>query len=321
LNFILRRILTALVTMLLVSLFCFLLFSVIRGDAAVFLSDIHSTPEQVEVLREELGLNKNIFVRYFDWLINFITGNPGTSFRFRGESISSVIAQRLPVTLTLALLSLFFIILIAVPVSLLTVKKEGALVDRIINILTAAGISTPGFFLGLLFIWFFGFILKLFLPGMYIDYNDSFWGFIGCLVFPAVAIAIPNAAILIKFLRGSLFQELKSDYVRTAKSKGASYRYILRHHVLKNALIPAITMFGMIIAEVLSGSIVIEQVFSIPGLGRLLIAAISSRDYPLLQALMVYIAFIIVLANTLADITIMIIDPRIKTSIKTKVIQ
>jgi ABC-type dipeptide/oligopeptide/nickel transport system permease component len=303
--------------MLLVSFFCFLAFSVIRGDAAVYLSDIHSTPEQVETLREELGLNRNVFARYFDWLINFITGNPGTSFRFRGESISSVIAQRLPVSITLALLSLFFILLISLPVSFFTVKKEGSIIDRIVNFFTAAGISTPGFFLGLLFIWFFGLVLKIFLPGNYIDYKEHFLGFIGCLIFPALAIAVPNSAILIKFLRGSLIQELKSDYVRTAKSKGADYFYILRHHVLKNALIPAITMFGMIIAEVLSGSIIIEQVFSIPGLGRLLIAAISSRDYPLLQALMVYIAFIIVMANTLADIIIMILDPRIRTAIIT----
>jgi ABC-type dipeptide/oligopeptide/nickel transport system permease component len=223
-----------------------------------------------------------------------------------------MIAERLPVSFTLAGLSLLFILLIALPVSLLTVKKEGNILDRIVNFLTAAGISSPGFFLGLLFIWVFGFILKLFIPGLYIDYKENTAGFISYLCFPALAIAIPNAAILIKFLRSSLFAELQSDYVRTAKSKGAGRLYILRHHVLKNAIIPAVTVFGMIIAEVLSGSIIIEQVFTIPGIGRLLIASISSRDYPLIQALMVYIAFLVVAANTLADIVIMIVDPRIR---------
>jgi ABC-type dipeptide/oligopeptide/nickel transport system permease component len=261
-----------------------------------------------------MGLNRGILARYLDWLSDFMRGNPGMSLSFRGESISALINERLPVSFSLALLSLIFILLISVPVSLLTVKREGSAVDRIVNFFTATGISMPGFFLGLLFIFIFGFILKIFIPGEYIDYRESFFGFLGCLFFPALSIAIPNAAILIKFLRGSLFAELQSDYVRTAKSKGASRLYILRNHVLKNAIIPAITVFGMIIAEVLSGSIIIEQVFSIPGIGRLLIAAIGSRDYPLIQTLMVYIAFVVIAANTLADIVIMIIDPRIKPS-------
>jgi ABC-type dipeptide/oligopeptide/nickel transport system permease component len=225
-----------------------------------------------------------------------------------------MIALRLPVSIALAVLSLFFIVLISVPLSLLTVRRKGGIADCIVNVLTAAGVSTPGFFLGLLFIFIFGFIFRVFTPGEYVDYNDSFSGFLGSLFFPALAIAIPNAAMLTKFLRGSLFQELQSDYVRTAKSKGASNFYILRRHVLKNAMIPAVTVFGMIIAEVFSGSIIIEQVFSVPGIGRLLIAAISSRDYPVIQALIVYIAFIVVIANTLADIVIMLIDPRIKSS-------
>jgi len=195
---------------------------------------------------------------------------------------------------------------------MLTVDREGNILDGIVNFFTAAGLSTPGFFMGLLFIYLFGFGLKLFIPGEYIDYSENFFGFLRCLCFPALAIALPNAAILVKFLRSSLFQELKSDYVRTAKSKGADKKRVLFNHALKNAVIPAITIFGMIIAEVLSGSIVIEQVFTIPGIGRLLITAISSRDYPLIQSLMVYIAFIVVAANTLADIVIMIIDPRIR---------
>jgi ABC-type dipeptide/oligopeptide/nickel transport systems, permease components len=300
--------------MFLVSFFCFLAFSVIRGDAASIIGGTSISPEQLSQLREEMGLNRNVFSRYFDWLFNFLSGNPGNSLRYRGEAISVMITGRLPVSFSLAVLSLFFILLIAVPFSLFTVRRETDFSDRFVNFLTAAGISTPGFFLGLLFIFIFGYILKLFIPGQYIDYRENFSGFLGCLFFPALAIAVPNAAVMTKFLRGSLFQELKSDYVRTAKSKGAGQIYILYRHVLKNAVIPTITIFGMIIAEVLSGSIVIEQVFSIPGIGRLLITAITSRDYPLIQALMVYIAFIVVAANTIADIIIMIIDPRIRTA-------
>jgi ABC-type dipeptide/oligopeptide/nickel transport system permease component len=147
---------------------------------------------------------------------------------------------------------------------------------------------------------------------MYIDYRVNFGGFIGSLCFPALAIALPNAAILTRFLRSSLFREQRSDYVRTARSKGASSAAALRRHALRNALIPSITVLGMIAAEVFSGSIIIEQVFAIPGIGRLLIAAITSRDYPLIQTLVVFIAVVVIIANTLVDITIQIIDPRIR---------
>ena len=313
-NYILRRIITAAVTMFLVSVFCFLAFSVIRGDPASLTGGIDVTPGQLEILREEMGLNRGIFYRFFDWLSGFLAGNPGNSLYFRGEAISAIIKERLPVSLTLAFLSIILILIISIPVSLLTVKREGGFLDRIINFLTAAGISTPGFFLGLLFIFFFGLTVRLFVPGSYSDYRENFLAFIGFLFFPSLAIALPNAAVMIKFLRISLFHELHSDYARTARSKGADLFYILRRHVLKNAVIPAVTVFGMIIAEVFSGSIVIEQVFTIPGIGRLLITAVSSRDYPLIQTLMVYIAFIVVAANTLADIVIMILDPRIRPS-------
>jgi len=312
LNFILRRIVIALITVFLVSILCFLAFSVIRGDLASYLAGINASQEQLKALREEMGLNRNVFIRYFEWLSGFISGRTGAALSFRGEAVSTLIMQRLPITVTLAILSLFFILLISMPVSLLTVNRENTIVNGIVNFLTAAGLSAPGFFLGLLFIFIFGFILKLFVPGEYVNYNENFFGFIRCLCFPALAIAIPNAAILIKFLRSSLFEELHSSYVTTAKSKGAGIFYILRRHVLKNALLPAITIFAMIIAEVFSGSVVIEQVFTIPGIGRLLISAINSRDYPLIQSLMVYLSIIIITANTLADIAIMIIDPRIR---------
>ncbi|GHV66488.1 peptide ABC transporter [Spirochaetia bacterium] len=311
-NFILRRIVIALITLLLVSVFTFLAFSVIRGDPASLVLGIEAGEEQLAAMREEMGLNKSLPERYTAWIKNFISGDLGNSLRFRGEAISDMIRSRLPVTFSLALLSLLFVLLIAVPASLFSVRREGGLVDRLINTLTAVNISVPGFFLGVLLIWVFGVSFRFFSPGIYVDYRENFGGFLACLFFPALAIAIPNAAVLVKFLRSSLFREMRSDYVRTARSKGAGTRRVLYHHALRNALVPSITVLGMIIAEVFSGSIVIEQVFTIPGTGRLLIASIASRDYPLIQTLVVYIAFIVVLANTLADIAIRIVDPRIK---------
>jgi ABC-type dipeptide/oligopeptide/nickel transport system permease component len=312
LNFVLRRLAVALITLFLVSVLSFLAFSVIRGDPASLILGTEASAGQVAALREEMGLNRSLPARYLVWLTGFLTGNLGNSVRYRGESISAMIMDRLPVSFALALLSLFFILLIAIPVSLFSVRREEGIADRLVNAFTALSVSVPGFFLGVLFIWIFGIGARLFSPGVYIDYRISFAGFAASLCFPALAIAIPNAAILIKFLRYSLFKEQRSDYVRTARSKGGSWPLVLRRHALRNALVPSITVLGMIIAEVFSGSIVIEQVFTIPGIGRLLIAAITSRDYPLIQTLVVYIAAVVVIANTLVDITIQIIDPRIR---------
>jgi ABC-type dipeptide/oligopeptide/nickel transport system permease component len=184
--------------------------------------------------------------------------------------------------------------------------------DRIINSIAALGISVPNFFLGILIIWLFGVGFRLFSPGVFIDYRESLPGFLVSLFFPALAITLPNAAFLIKFLRNSMQQELSKDYVRTAFCKGAVFSRIIRHHILPNTLVPLLAIMGIILTEIFSGSIIIEQVFAIPGIGRLLISAIMSRDYPLIQSLVVYIAWTVTLIHAFIDIAVQIIDPRIR---------
>ena len=311
-RFIGNRIVITFITLFLVSVLSFASFHLIPGDAAVLSLGVEADETQIADLRAEWGLDKSIPEQYFTWLSKFLTGNLGNSARFRGTPVSELISDRLPVTFTLALLSLFFIILIAIPVSLLPMKMKPTFPDSAINTLTALNISMPGFFIGVLFIWIFGLIFRLFIPGAYIDYRIDAAGFIGYLIFPALAIALPNAAVLVKFLRASIFREWSSGYVRTAKSKGADNKRTLYKHIFKNACLPALTIFGMIIGEVFSGSIVMEQVFSIPGIGRLLIASISSRDYIMTETLVIYVTFVVIIANTAVDIAIQIIDPRIR---------
>ena len=315
-GFIGKRLLTTVLTLLLVSILSFLAFRLIPGDAALLSLGTDAQEEQITALRIEMGLDRSLSEQYFSWAKNFLTGRLGNSARFRGASVSGMILERLPVTFTLAGLSFLFVIAIAVSVSLFSVKREYSLMDRMVTTLTALGISMPGFFLGILFIWIFGILLKLFIPGAYTGYQENRAAFLAYLIFPALAIALPNAALVVKFLRSGIFREFHSDYVRTARSKGGSRNHILRRHVLKNASLPSITLLGMIIGEIFSGSIVIEQVFGIPGIGRLLIASINARDYPVIQTLMIYIAFVVILANTLADIALQIIDPRIRLSEK-----
>ena len=311
-----KRLTITILTLFLVSLVTFAAFRLIPGDAALIALGTDATEEQIAMLRAELGLDRSFPDQYFSWLKNFLSGQLGYSARFRGASVSGIILERLPVTFSLAGLSFLFVILIALPVSLLTVKRENSLVDRAATTFSALGISMPGFFLGVIFIWIFGIFLRLFVPGSYVSYRDSPAGFFTYLIFPALAIALPNAALVVKFLRSSIFKELKNDYVRTARSKGGSRSHILKRHVLKNASLSAITLLGMIAGEIFSGSVVIEQVFGIPGIGRLLITSISARDYIVIKTLVVYIAFIVILANTLADIVLQTIDPRIRLAEK-----
>ena len=314
-GFIGKRIGTSVLTLLLVSLLTFAAFRLIPGDAAMLSLGTEATQGQLEALRAEMGLNRSFPAQYFSWLGNFLTGRLGSSSRFRGAAVSELILNRFRVTFSLAALSFVFIMIIAVPVSLFSVKKEtiiSRVIDRVVTTFTAITISIPGFFLGVLFIWIFGIMLRLFVPGAYVSYAENPAAFWGYLVFPALAIALPNAALVVKFLRTSIFKELHSDYVRTAKSKGAGHGHILCRHVLRNACLPAITMLGVITGEIFSGSIVIEQVFSIPGIGRLLLASIGARDYPVIETLVMYIAFAVIMANTLADIAMLAIDPRIR---------
>ncbi|MDR1788189.1 MAG: ABC transporter permease [Treponema sp.] len=310
--FIVRRLCAALVTLLLVPLLCFAAFRVIPGDAALLGAGTGATEAQLKALRADLGLEKSLPAQYLSWAAGFFTGSLGNSFRFRGAPVSGLIRERLPVTFTLAALSLLLALGIAVPLALLGGRRAQGAGGRIINVMTSLGLSFPGFFLGVLLIWGFGLVFRVFSPGLFVSYRESAAGFLGCLFFPALAVAIPNAALIVKFLYGSIQKEWQAGYVRTALSKGCPRPRVLFHHILKNAALPAVTALGMIAGEVFSGSIVIEQVFSIPGLGRLLVGAIAARDYPVVQSLAVYLASIVIAANTLADIAMQVIDPRIR---------
>jgi len=314
--FVAKRLIITFLTMFLVSVLTFAAFRFIPGDAALVSLGIEAGEAQIEALRTEMGFDKSFAEQYFSWLGKFLTGNLGNSSRFRSVSISGMISERLPVTFALSGLSFLFIILIAIPASLIGVKKENSVFNNVITGLTALNISIPGFFLGVLFIFIFGIAFKLFVPGEFIGYRQNPAAFLRCLVFPSLAIAMPNAALLVKFLRPSIYNELRSDYARTAKSKGSSSAHILRSHVLKNASLPAITLLGMITGEILSGSVVIEQVFGIPGIGKLLLASITARDYLAIETIVIYIAFVVILANTLSDVILQIIDPRIRLSQK-----
>ena len=306
-----KKILILFLTLLLVSLFTFLAFHIIPGDPARLILGTQATEEKLQMLRHQLGTDRPLSEQYLSWMGGFLKGDLGTSIRY-SMPVKDLIGERLPVTLLLGLISLVLILLISIPVGIFSARVKDTFLEQVISFFTMAGISTPGFFLSILFIWIFGLILKVFTPGRYVSYLTDLPGFLQFMFFPALAIAVPQIATLVKYIRASMLDELGRDYVRTAKGKGVSLTGILYSHVFRNAVVSVIPLFGMIIGSIFSGSIIVEQVFGVPGIGRLLISSVTGRDFPLTQALVMYIATIIVITNFLVDILIQVIDPRIR---------
>ncbi|MDE7212705.1 MAG: ABC transporter permease [Lachnospiraceae bacterium] len=306
-----KKIISLIMVLFLIMLLTFIAFQVIPGDSAASRLGVDAEPEAVEALRESLGLNKSLPERFFSFLGGAVRGDFGNSYQY-SRPVREMLAARLPVTVGLAVISILMIVVLSVPLGLLCSRKEGGVADRVITMVTQTLMAVPAFFLGIVITLIFGLALKWFVPGAYVAPEEDFGGFLSYMIFPAVAIAVPKIAMTVKFLKTSVLRELKLDYVRTARSKGNSERAILWKHVLKNALIPVITFMGMVIADVLAGSIVVEKVFNLPGVGRLLITAISNRDYPVVEAGVVYIASVVLIVNFIVDLLYQKVDPRVR---------
>ncbi len=310
-KFILKKLGTLIITLVIISFLSFLAFSLIPGDAAVANLGIDASEEAIEALREELGLNRPVYVQYADWLFSAMQGDFGESTQYH-LPVSELVAKRLPATVTLALYSMVLIVLVSFPLGMIGTNKTGGAVDTAVTVLSQIGMAVPQFFLGILLTFFFGIVLSIFPVGGYVSPEEDLVGFLGFLILPAVAVAVPKCASMTRYIRNSIVAQKKMDYVRTARGKGNSEKRILLNHVLINSLMPVVTMLAMMAADVLAGSIVVEQVFNIPGLGRLLTTSIANRDYPVVQAIVVYIACTVVVMNTLADIAYQKLDPRVR---------
>lgn len=299
-----------LMTLLIVSFLVFLAFTVIPGDPAVAKLGTEATPQRLEALREEMGLNKPFLERYGNWLIQALKGEFGNSYSYHA-SVSDMVLDKLPITLILTTMSFTFLVVCSIPLGIYTAKHEGGWLDRIILVLNQIIMAVPPFFAGILITYFFGLLLKWFQPGAFVSYEVSVGKFLNYLIFPAAAIAIPKIAMTVKLLRSSLIDEAKKDYVRTAYSKGNGRNAVLYLHILKNAMIPVVTFLAMTLTDMVAGSVIVESVFSIPGLGRILITSISNRDYPVVEAIIVLLAAIVIAVNLLSDIICRRLDPRI----------
>ncbi|MDI9487742.1 MAG: ABC transporter permease [Bacillota bacterium] len=302
-----------LISLFFTSVLTFTAFNIIPGDSALNALGMDASKVELEEYRKAMGLDKSLPIRYFNWLKAALKGDFGYSSGYQMQmKVSTLIRDRLTVTLWLAFLSFLLIALISIPLGILSARKKDSIINDFINLITQIFMSVPSFFLAMIITLIFGIILKWFTPGDYISPYENLGKFLSFMIFPALAVAIPKIAMMVKFLRSSLLREMELDYVRTAKSKGMTNINILFRHIFKNALIPVITFLAMVLADILAGTILVEQVFNLPGLGRLLVSSIANRDYAVVQAIVLYTVSVVIIINFFVDLIYQWIDPRVR---------
>lgn len=306
-----RRLGFALVTLWLATLLVFGALLLIPGNPAQAILGIDATPADLEALEARLGLDKPPVERYLNWLGGVLRGDLGQSIRYE-TSISQLIVARLGITLPIVVASLLLATLIAVPLGILAARKAGSLVDLGVSMVSLVGIVLPSFWVGLMLIYIFIVWLKLPLPTSFpIGGWENPQRALAALVLPVLTVGLASASFLVRLVRGSLLEVLSQDYVRTARSKGLSERMVVYKHALRNASLPVVTVLGLEFAQLLIAAVVVETVFGIPGLGSLSLLAISARDYPLVQGVVLVIAAFIVFMNLLVDLLYALLDPRV----------
>jgi peptide/nickel transport system permease protein len=311
--FIIRRALLNVIVLLLITILAFSLIHIMPGDPAVSALGMDASKEQIDKLRKELWLDRPLLVQYGHWLSNAIQGDLGKSVIYR-EDVTGMIATRLPITIHLAFLALILGTTLGVGAGIISAIRRGRMLDSIITLSANIGIAIPIFWLGILGIYSLG--LKLgWLPIQgYTSPFDDFWKSAEKAIMPIICLSIPSIAVLARQTRSSMLEVIGQDYIRTAWAKGLKERTVISRHALKNALIPVVTLLGIQLRTLFGGSVLVETVFNIPGMGRLLVNSVITKDFIIVQATVFVIAILVLLANLLVDISYGWLDPRIRYS-------
>ena len=309
--YLLKKIFILLGTLLLVSAVIFAVLMVIPSDPAQIVLGIHATPETLQALRHKMGLDQPVIVQYLTYLKNMITGDLGRSITY-DVSISSLIFSRLQVTVPLAILSMTFAILLSIPIGIYSALHRNRMGDYGIMVFSQIGLAVPAFWAGILLILLFAVTLHWFPAGGFQSWLTDPGRALKSLLLPALSLGFVRAAVLTRMTRSSMLEVLGEDYIRTARSKGLSKRRVVYKHAFRNAIIPVITIVGLQAADLLAGAIIIENVFHLPGVGRLVFEAIGQRDLPVIQGVVLFIAALIVVINFLIDLAYRYLDPRIR---------
>lgn len=310
-QFILRRLLVALPVLLLVSLISASIMQLVPGDPAAVIAGQNASDVEIAQIREQLGLNRPFPVKLAAWYRDLARGDLGNSILLN-RPVTQAIAERVPVTLALAGFALFLTVAIGLPCGIVAAVRANTWVDQAVLTLALVGVSVPNFWLSLMLIVLFGVMLDWLPAGGYIPFADDPVGWVRCLILPAFSLALLQIGLLARITRATMLEILQQDYIRTARAKGLSPLLVIGKHTLKNVMVPVVTVIGISFGLLLSGSVVIETVYSIPGMGRLLANAIFGRDYPMIQGGLLVTAAVLVLLNLVVDVLYAVIDPRIK---------
>jgi peptide/nickel transport system permease protein len=305
-SFVARRILHVIPVLFGITVVTFFLLRLIPGDPTLYILGEHYTKASATQLRHSLGLDRPLFVQYLMYMQHLFQGNLGESIFFR-EPARTVIAERLPATLFLVFYSVMLAILISIPTGIISALRRGGVFDQTARVTTLVGFAMPGFWLGIIFIIIFAVHLQIFPVN---GYGTSFWGHIDHLFLPSLTIAIGFSTILIRTLRSSTLSALNAEYVDTARIKGISRFAVHRQHVFRNAVIAVVVVFGINLAFLIGGTVIIENVFSIPGVGSLLVDSVGTRDYPVVQGVTLVLAVCVVVINLMVDLAHSALDPR-----------
>lgn len=310
-QYIIKRLLIAIPVLLGISVAAFFLVRAVPGDTVTLLLGTHYTEEQAAALRQQLGLDKPLWAQYFIWLGRVVQGDFGQS-AYTGRPVLAVIFDRLPVTLQLAGLSIVFAVMVGIPLGAISALRRRQVAGYAASFVGILGISVPGFWLGTILILAFSLKLGWLPSGGFVAMNDDPIANLRHMVLPVLALGTAVAAVVMRMTRSSMLNIIRQDYVRTARAKGASENKVVYKHALKNAMIPVVTIIGLQAGYLIGGSVVIEQVFALPGVGRLALQAISNRDYALLQGVVLFVAVAFVVVNLAVDVLYALFDPRIR---------
>ncbi|WP_199260583.1 ABC transporter permease [Paracoccus binzhouensis] len=309
--YLIRRLLMAIPVMGLIALIVFLLLRLTPGDPAQAIAGDQATPEQIAAIRDSLGLDAPLTSQFVTWIGNMLRGDFGYSL-ISQRPVLEMIGQRIGPTLALATVAMILTVVISIPLGILAARRHGQLVDRFVMSLSVIGFSAPIFVIGYVLIGIFAVNLKWFPVQGYKPLADGLWPFLHRIFLPGLALSSIYIALVSRMTRAAMLEVLREDYIRTARAKGLSERVILFRHALRNAAIPILTVVGTGFAMMISGVVVTETVFNIPGLGRLVVDAVLARDYPLIQAIILLTAGTYVVINLLIDISYAVTDPRIR---------
>ncbi|MCE2921715.1 MAG: ABC transporter permease [Roseomonas sp.] len=307
----LRRLLSAIPVLFIVSLISFGLMRLIPGDPAASIAGPSATPAQIDQLRRDLGLDEPLLMQLLHYYQGLLQGDFGKSLLL-GKGVLAATMERLPVTIGLSLYALVLTLLIGVTSGIIAALRQNTWIDQMAMMIAMLGISIPNFFLGLLMIIFFAVQLGWLPSGGYVPFSQDPLGWLRSTTMPAISLALLQAGLLARITRSGMLEVLRQDYVRTARAKGLPERQVILKHALANALIPIVTVVGIIISLLLSGAVVTEALFSLPGMGQLLTQAVLSRDYPMVQGGLLLVTTFLVVVNILVDILYALIDPRVR---------